>query len=808
MVKIHQVPTQFIIFGATGDLARKKIFPSLFSLHNKDKLPKLFQIVGFSRRDLNDAGFKDFVREVLDKYAQKYYLNFDPKKIESFLEKISFCSGSFDDEKAFDQLSKLITGRDEAWEVCNNKLFYLSVSPEFYADILNNLKRTGLSKPCSDLQGWSRIIVEKPFGHDLESAKNLNQKLLEQFSEDRIFRIDHYLAKDMLQKIVSFRFLNGFLEPIWTSDFIQKMVFRLWETMGVEDRGAFYEKTGTLMDVGQNHLLQMLAFVVMEKPDNLFGESLRNARAKAIDSLIAYKPNQVDQFTYRLQYEGYQSISEVEKNSLTETYFWLKGFVKNDRFKYLPVTFQAGKRMPRQVKDIKIYFKPNTKLTIPSTEKLGGTVMQPNQVVFELEPHPRIVIKFNNQTDDLEFKLEKSDLSFEAQTGEKREQYTGEYQKMIFDAIHGEQSLFNNMAEVEATWKFVDPILGEWRKSPQSPSKGEDGISLLRYKPNSDDLEWQVSQLRLPKKLANFDRFGLVGLGKMGAGLALNAIKNGWEVVGLNRSPEKTNNLMPFGLIPSYSLEEMINKLPRPRVVWLMLPAGKTVEQTVLGGNGQKGLLDYLKAGDILIEGGNSFFENTKNLYQKVAAKGVKMLDIGVSGGPGGALNGACMMAGGKAEDFKEIENLVADLCVLKGYQFFEGVGAGHFVKMIHNGIEYGMMQAIGEGFNLMKKSDFGLDLERVTKVYNHGSVIESSLIGWLQDGYKKYGQNLEAISGTVKHSGEGQWTVDVAKKQGENVEIIEKSLDFRKESAKNPSYTGQVVSVLRNMFGGHEVGR
>jgi len=297
-------------------------------------------------------------------------------------------------------------------------------------------------------------------------------------------------------------------------------------------------------------------------------------------------------------------------------------------------------------------------------------------------------------------------------------------------------------------------------------------------------------------------KLGYIGLGKMGLGMVENLIEHGHEVVATNRSEPAIKEAEKAGAIGAYSLQEVVEGLSdqEKNIIWLMVP-WQAVDDVL------QELVPLLKDGDLIIDGGNSPYQETIRRSKELVDKGITFMDIGVSGGPGGARNGACMMVGGSKVDYELLENLIADLCVENGYGYMGNHGAGHFVKMVHNGIEYGMMQAIGEGFEVMKKApEFDIDLESVVGVYNHGSVIESSLIGWLADGFKKYGTDLEEVSGEVSHSGEGLWTVEAAKRNNIPVPIIEGSLNFREESQGNPSYTGKVVSVQRNMFGGHDV--
>ncbi|PIR59152.1 MAG: 6-phosphogluconate dehydrogenase (decarboxylating) [Candidatus Pacebacteria bacterium CG10_big_fil_rev_8_21_14_0_10_56_10] len=295
-------------------------------------------------------------------------------------------------------------------------------------------------------------------------------------------------------------------------------------------------------------------------------------------------------------------------------------------------------------------------------------------------------------------------------------------------------------------------------------------------------------------------QLGYIGLGKMGKNMALRLVEKGHQLVVWNRSPEPRQEVAAAGAVAVETVEELVGQLRPPRVVWLMLPAGDVTGQMV------EQLVGLLTAGDTVIDGANSNYNHTIKRAEMLSERQLRFLDAGVSGGPAGARQGACVMIGGDEQTFRQLEQLFQDIAAPEAYQFFAGAGAGHFVKMVHNGIEYGMMQAIGEGFEVMKRSPFNLDLQQVARVYNRQSVITSRLIGWLESGYLKHGPDLTSISGEVSHSGEGQWTVEAARELGVAVPIIEEALQFRIDSQGNPSYTGQVVSVLRNEFGGHDV--
>ncbi len=296
---------------------------------------------------------------------------------------------------------------------------------------------------------------------------------------------------------------------------------------------------------------------------------------------------------------------------------------------------------------------------------------------------------------------------------------------------------------------------------------------------------------------------GYIGLGKMGLNMVLRMKERGHDVVAYNRGEELRKTASDQGIFVVDSIEQLISELRKkennlPITLWLMV-SYQAVDSVI------EQFIPLLQKGDTIIDGGNSFFKDSERRAKKLTDEGINFLDIGTSGGPAGARNGACLMIGGNESDYSRYVKLFTDLSAPDAFQHVGNHGAGHFVKMVHNGIEYGMMQAIAEGFAVMKAKS-GINLKNVTDIYNHQSVIESRLIGWLLKAYEKNGEELKGISGTVSHSGEGLWTVETAKELGVPVNIIEQSLQFRIESQQNPSYTGQIVSALRNQFGGHNV--
>ncbi|HRN96426.1 MAG TPA: glucose-6-phosphate dehydrogenase [Candidatus Levybacteria bacterium] len=781
----RNLPTVFVIFGATGDLTAKKIAPALFHLFIAKKLPTMLKIIGFARRDLTREQFQEHIATVLKK--QKDFPK-NEQYLEKFLQHIFYQSGDFESFNSYKELATVLGRADTQWNVCANKLYYLAVPPEYYKSIFQNLADSGLTEPCSPEEGWTRVLVEKPFGKDFKTAEELDILLATLFKEEQIYRIDHYLAKEMLQNILNFRFSNNLFESSWNNGLIESIHLTLHETMGVETRGRFYDGVGALRDVGQNHLLQMLALVLMENPMQNTPEAIRKKRAEVLNYLPILDEQQIKEQTYRAQYDGYLSVDGVEKKSQTETYFKIRTTIDHPRFSGIPITIESGKSMAEQHKEIVITLKHPQPCFCPTGDH------QQNKIVIGIEPTETINIHFWNKKPGLEEGVVPGVLNFYYRDVADRVQYVEEYEKLLLDCIYGNQVLFVSTDEIKAMWRFIDPIWTAWQKNI---------VPLKRYKKHSNEPADQSVHLKMYKKREMKKHIGIVGLGKMGGNVALRLREKGWDVVAYNRTGETTKQFEQHGISGAYSLKELAQLLDTSRVVWVMLPEGKALDDTLFGKNG---LSTVLKKGDTVIDAGNSLYKNSLKRAQKFKKLGIHFVDVGVSGGPSGARNGACLMVGGDTKTFVMLETLFQDVAKAGGVQHFPGAGAGHFVKMIHNGIEYGMMQSIAEGFAVLKKSAYNLDLSTVAQIYNNGSVIESRLVKWLENAFSVYGQDLESVSGTVSHTGEGKWTVDAAHEMNIKIKIIEESLKFRIASEKNPSYTGKVLSALRNQFGGHDI--
>jgi glucose-6-phosphate 1-dehydrogenase len=803
MEHTKNIPTTFVILGATGDLMTKKIAPALFSLHEENKLPREFRIVGISRRDWHDEDLRKHIEAILAVKAP----HASRELVDSFLSKVVYHKITFETLGDYIALGEALQRIDEEHGACSNKLFYLSVPPQFYKTIFENIHKAKLTELCDATDGWTRIVVEKPFGNDEKSARDLDAQLAKLFKEDQIYRIDHYLAKETFQNILTFRFYNNLFEGDWGKDRIEKITVREFENIGVEDRGPFYESVGALRDVGQNHLLQMLALVTMDQPANLTADAVRAKRAEILRSLKLPTVAEIKKSTFRAQYDGYQSIKGVAADSQIETYFRVRGYLSHPRWEGVPIIMEAGKRLidpkeNKEITEIEVTFKHPQPCLCPPERHYQ------NSIVFHQDPVEGITIHFWAKKPGFAMEMEERVFELDLRRSERKSQYTEEYEKLLLDCIAGDQTLFISSDEVTAMWRFVDPIVGAWKKN---------AVPLHHYAPDSpaiaveaqvvDDAVLAATSSASSSHVASSlpKEIGIFGLGKMGANVARQLHEKGWRVVASNRSPDPVRALQAEGIDGVFSHAELVAALPQtaPRIVWLMITAGMGNDELLFG---KDGIAKHLKKGDIVIDAANAFYEDSRRRAKLLAKKGIHFIDVGFSGGPAGARSGGSLMIGGEKKIYEYLEPLFRDLSVPDGSAYFGEAGAGHFVKMVHNGIEYGMMQALAEGFALMKKSPFKLDLEKIANVYNNGSVIESRLVGWLEQAYQMYGQDLKVISGSVAYTGEGEWTIKSGKKMKLKLPVIEDAFKFRVNSKHSPSYMGKVLSALRNRFGGHSI--
>ncbi len=456
-------PTIFVVFGITGDLANRKLLPALLSLFSKKMLPERFAIIGFSRRQFSREEFRDLIRGRMNIHPGQ----FKEEEVKHFLDHISYEQGMFNEPLAYARLSERVRAVDDRWGQCSNKLFHLSVPPHLYEGILTNLSGSKLTEACSDGVGWTRVLIEKPFGNDIHTARSLDKLLGQLFKEEQIFRIDHYLAKESLQNILAFRGANMVFETVWNKDCIDRVHIKLFEKSGAEERGTFYDKIGALKDVGQNHLLQMLALVAMERPKSFSAADVRRERASVLSRLLPIAPRHVSKYVARGQYDGYVNETGVALDSQTETYFRVEAHLKVPRWKGVPFFLEAGKAMSESKTEIDVYFKAKireNKMSIFGMgEKYSGIEGQ-NVLTFRIQPDEGIKIRFFVKTPGYEWKSEPKNLKFKYADVPAFSIIPNDYERLIRDAFVGDQTLFASTDEIMASWRFITPIIDNLNK--------------------------------------------------------------------------------------------------------------------------------------------------------------------------------------------------------------------------------------------------------------------------------------------------------------------------------------------------------
>jgi glucose-6-phosphate 1-dehydrogenase len=445
-------PFVIIIFGATGDLAKRKLFPALYSLYKSKKIGKEFYIVGFSRTAYSDSDFRHFLGDELEFHHDKEW--------KGFAKNIYYQQGVFDQIDGYTALIDKLNSFDAELGACITRLFYLATPVSFYETIIRYLKSTKLSEGCGQgSEKWTRLAIEKPFGKNLEDAKALDVLIADIFEEKQIYRVDHYLAKETVQNMISFRFANGIFEPVWNNKYIDHVQITWSEKKGIGMRGKFFDGTGMLRDVAQNHLLQLLATVAMEQPKSFTKESVRDERARAIKAIRHIKSDTVSQNIVRGQAVQYLKEKNVAPDSETETFVAMKLFVDTERFKGIPFFLRAGKYMPEDVVDIKIVFVQTCQLLF----KEYGCPEIGNVLTIRIQPDEGIGLRVIAKKPGSELALDTVDMKFSYQ--QTFGGHGGEaYEKILQDILHGDQMLFNRSDELESSWGLISSILHGWNK--------------------------------------------------------------------------------------------------------------------------------------------------------------------------------------------------------------------------------------------------------------------------------------------------------------------------------------------------------
>jgi glucose-6-phosphate 1-dehydrogenase len=453
-----------VIFGASGDLTKRKLLPALFHLEQQGLLPKEFAVVGVARRPLEDSFAKD-MREGITEFGG---VKDNDAKLDDFIKRVEYFAMNFDDDAGYSKLKEKLDALDKKIGAKGNRLFYLATAPEYFGDIVDRLGKTGMSKEPAG--GFVRTIIEKPFGHDLESAKALNDEVNKVFAEDQIFRIDHYLGKETVQNIMVFRFGNGIFEPVWNRNYIEHVQITAAESIGIEGRGPFYEKAGALRDVVQNHVMELLSLVAMEPPVSFGAEAVREEKIKVWRAITPiadadtvrgqYGPGEVD----GKQVIGYRQEERVSPTSQTETYAALKVGIENWRWAGVPFYIRAGKRLAKRVTEITIQFK-QPPLHLFNEQPAYCKVVEPNIISMRIQPDEGITLRFGAKTPGPNMNVCPVNMDFNYAEAFGVSSANG-YERLLLDAMLGDATLFAHRDGVEATWALMTPILERWAENP------------------------------------------------------------------------------------------------------------------------------------------------------------------------------------------------------------------------------------------------------------------------------------------------------------------------------------------------------
>ncbi|WP_233592221.1 MULTISPECIES: glucose-6-phosphate dehydrogenase [unclassified Flavobacterium] len=453
-------PTIILVFGATGDLAKRKLFPAFYNLYLDGRMPEKFEIIALGRAENSDAHYRNHVSENLNEFSRNKIAS--EKEFEQFASHISYLQNDIDKEESYVLMKQKLDAIDASFGVRANRLFYLSIAPSFIETISNNIKKLDLAaNPEQD-----RIIIEKPFGYDKSSAELLNKLLAKTFEEEQIYRIDHYLGKETVQNILAFRFGNSMFEPLWNRNFIDSVQITVAEEVGVEERGGFYEGAGALRDMIQNHLMQILTMVAMEAPTSLQADEVRNRKADVLKAIRRITPDEVEHYTVRGQYEkasikgkpiaGYLQEKGVKDNSITETFVAMKFYLDNWRWQGVPFYVRTGKRMKEKQSSIVIQFKP-----VPhSTFSFGKEGMMPNRLIINIQPAMDIRLQFMTKKQGLSLSLKPAEMVFDYFSCST--QATEAYETLLLDALQGDPTLFMRSDQVEEAWDVVTSIQDAW----------------------------------------------------------------------------------------------------------------------------------------------------------------------------------------------------------------------------------------------------------------------------------------------------------------------------------------------------------
>lgn len=466
--RIQPPPCAVVVFGITGDLAHRKIIPALYSLAADGLIPDRFALVGVGRRALSEEEIRNSLHSSVGRYARR---SIDPRVWSNLASKIFYHHGNFDDPNTYNLLRQRLKQIDSSLGTEGNRVFYLATPPDLFLPTVRQLGRANLIYPRFE-PSWSRVVVEKPFGHDLDSARQLNSGLAQILREDQIYRIDHYLGKETVQNILVFRFANSIFEPVWNHTYIDHVQITASETLGMEGRGAFFDRAGILRDMVQNHLLQILSIVAMEPPIALDANAVRDEKLKVLRAIRKFSPAEASANSVRGQYGpgwvegqkvvGYREEEGVSPTSNTETYAALKLYVDNWRWSGVPFYLRAGKRLPKRVTEVAIQFREVPHLLFPKTMPYVGS----NVLVLRIQPDEGISLRITSKIPGSSDSLQPVRMEFRYGTVFGADPPDA-YERLLLDVMLGDSTLFNRADEVEAAWEVVMPFLEAWSEQKE-----------------------------------------------------------------------------------------------------------------------------------------------------------------------------------------------------------------------------------------------------------------------------------------------------------------------------------------------------
>ncbi len=470
-------PTVLTIFGATGDLSADYLLPALLHMHQEKLLPKDFHLVCVGRRDFDAKKYLDFIIK-----KSSIIKKFKPAQKQSFLKILSYYKGDFGDPKSFEPLARQMSDREQPRHICYNRLYYFATSPQLFASIARVLKESGLLMSCRSHQRQVRVLVEKPFGFNLASARDLNRLLLKYFSEDQIYRIDHYMGKETVQNLMVARFANFIFEPLWNKDNIDHIEISVLEKDTAAVRAEYYDQTGALRDFVQNHILQMLALVTMDQPQDLAAEHIRDQKVKILQALRPYNGAAARGGAVRAQYEGY--AKDAGHSSETETYIALKVFIDAPRWQGMPIYLRTGKALNKKLAEVSVHFKEPDRCIFRDCA--------PNILTFRIQPDESVHLLLNNKVPGFGINLHRGDYEFGYNKAFMSE-IPSAYERLLLDFLEGDQRLFIRSDEIEAAWKFIDTVAGSMAAIPLDRyKKGSHGPEEAGKLMENDGREWRT----------------------------------------------------------------------------------------------------------------------------------------------------------------------------------------------------------------------------------------------------------------------------------------------------------------------------